>query len=382
MNSLLILPREGCPLNRIFQNEKGAAFVVTLAIVAILIAAAFQLAKFTGNSVMVTEKEKNQFQAEQLAVSGINLAQMILSNDAAKSEIDSIQETWADQDMLEAAVNEMGLTKETLVIKITDELSKIQLNALIKEFPGSLINHDQRIIWENFLRARRSNDNSLDKNDPAEIINSVKDWLDSLDDDTISGISGAESDYYLDLDSSYTCANGPFNHIGELLNVKGVSKEILNIEDMDEPREEAQEIDMGDIFTVFGLSGEKSKTGGYSYPGRININTASLDVLIALLPEGMEDLARDLDDFRKQKNEKGDDFVNLLDKGWYNKVIELSGTGHKRFARVIRYSSDVFRIESFAREKKSEITLVAYVQRAKHKESGKWVCRIIQMERK
>ena len=143
-------------MNKILQNKKGAALVVTLAIVSILVAAALELGRFTGKSAMATLKEKDMFQAEQYAFSGINLARLILCEDAAKNRVDSIQEPWADSDILFQAVTEMGLARENLTIKITDELSKIQVNAMVKEFPGNLPNFDQIRIWERFLQLRFS----------------------------------------------------------------------------------------------------------------------------------------------------------------------------------------------------------------------------------
>ena len=357
---------------------------MTLAIVAILLAAALQLKKFTGDSIDAIMVEKNRFQAEQLALSGINLALLILAEDAANSNIDSVQEAWADPDKLSQAVNELGLEKETLTIVITDELSKIQVNALILQFPGNQFNPDQVRIWENFLRFRLSHDKDMDKTDPSELINSVKDWLDSGDDDAISGLSGAESDYYLDLDFPYVCANGPFNHIDEFLNVKGVSKDLLKNEIIDKTDDQTQteETELSDVFTVYGLDTDKTKNGGCRYPGRININTACVNVLAALLPEGMENLARDIADFRNLKNEQGDVYLNLLDKGWYKEVIELSEKEGKRFDRAIKYSSNIFKIECTARTNDVSVILVAFLERQKNKESKNWVCRIIQVERK
>ncbi len=48
------------------------------------------------------------------------------------------------------------------------------------------------------------------------IINSLKDWLDSGDDDAITGLSGAESDYYEGLEPPYSCKNGPMDNLGEV----------------------------------------------------------------------------------------------------------------------------------------------------------------------
>ncbi len=372
-------------MNNIINNKKGMALVVTLAIVAILVPAALQLNKFTGEPVMATLKEKDHFQAQQFAVAGIELARLILSDDASKNSIDSIQETWADPDILVQAVKEMGLDKSNLTIKITDELSKIQVNALLKKFPGNEFNIDQVKIWERLLNARFSNDNSNDdmvaQENLVSIINCVKDWLDSLDDDAASGISGAESDYYLGLEPSYVCSNAPFNHLDELLNVKGISKDLLNRDDMENFNEDESELALKDIFTVYGLEQDNLESGWYRYGGKININTAGVDTLKALLPMGMEDFAMDLVDFRMQQSEEGDVYINSLDKGWYKKVIDLSMEEQEKFEHVISYSSNIFKVECTGKENSATIKFTAWIKREKHRESGKWMCRVIQMER-
>ncbi len=369
-------------MNKIVQNQKGVALVVTLAIVAILVAAALQLGKFAGKSAMASLKEKDLFQAEQHALSGINLARLILLEDAGKNAIDSIQESWADSGILEQAVSEMGLDNNRLIIKITDELSKIQVNALLMQFPGNQINMDQSNIWEKLLRQKISNDDTNEQLEPVSIINCVKDWLDSLDDNAITGISGAESDYYLGLDSPYACADAPFNHIDELMSVKGITKDLLkNNDDIDEVEEPDQQLELEDIFTVYGLDIEIVENDRYQYMGRVNINTANLDVIKALLPEGMEELGSDLVDFKSQKSEDGDVFVNSLDKGWYKKVIDLSQKEQKNFERIISYSSNIFKVECIGKENNSKVKLACWMERKKQKESGKWICKIIQMER-
>lgn len=368
-------------MNRMIPNEKGVALVVTLAIVAILLAAALQMGKFTGDSVMATLVEKDQFQADQLALSGIHMAILILLEDAVKSDVDSVQEAWADPDKLSQAVNELKLGKDTLTIKITDELSKIQVNALIREFPGNQLNATQSRVWENLLRLRFVNDKTVDNRDPDEIINSIKDWLDSRDDDAISGISGAESDYYLGLDPPYVCANGPFNHIDELLNVKGVSADLLKSDILDQTHDPAAGLELSDVFTIYGLESEKTENGGYRYSGRVNINTAGIDVLAGLLPEEMEELAQDLADYREQKTEDGNVFANALDKGWYKKVINLSQKEQDRLDSIITYSSDTFKVECTAQKNNTKAKLVAFLKKEKHKESGTFLYRIIQMER-
>ena len=151
---------------------------------------------------------------------------------------------------------------------------------------------------------------------------------------------------------------------------------------MDEPDEPVEEIDLSDVLTVYGLDPEKAGNGGFRYPGKVNINTAGVDVLAALLPQGMEDLAHELVDFREQKSQEGNIFQNPLDKGWYKKVIELSEKEETQFDRTIRYSTDIFKVECAAQKNDAIVIFVVFLKREKHKSSGKWICRVIQMERK
>ncbi len=357
------------------------AIVVTLAVVAVLLAAGLWLAKFAGNAAMSTLVEKDRFQAEQLAISGIEMAKLILVEDAADNTTDSVQDVWADPEQLSKIVTAMGIEKGALTLKITDELSKIQLNALIKQFPGSEANPDQVKLWEHFFSNEKKNEKREDIK-PEERVNTVKDWLDSEDDDAVTGLSGAETDYYKRLNPPYTCANGPFNHVEELLNVKGFSEYRLQKRISPLPEAGMEEKGLEDIFTVYGLENNSGPGGGYGYPGLININTAGIEILSALLPEGMEILAKDLIDFRKEKKQTKTGYANELDQGWYKKIIDLPAKEQEKIDRMIRYSSHTFKIESRAQKNSLSITLNVFLVREKDEISGKWGCRILQIERK
>ncbi len=366
-------------LNKLMHNEKGAALVVTLTIVVVLMVAALQLRKMTLGAVTVGQLAKDQFYAEQKALSGINLACLILAEDAQKNDVDSIQEEWADDEWLAQAVSTLGYNSGALTLKITDEKSKIQVNAFLKDFPGNQINTDQMRIWEKLIQTTMLDD---DQTDTAPVINCLKDWMDSLDDDAVSGISGAESDYYMGLDPPYECANGPLTKVQELFLIKGISKDMLGSDIPGFEEGEDQLISPEDFLTVFGLDNEAPQEGKYRYSGRININTAPVNVLSALLPEGLEDLAQDLADFRAQKGEQGLEFTNSLDKGWYKRVIDLSDTELVEFERTIDYASSFFRVDAVATENKVKVKMVAFLKREQEKETGSWTCRIIRMERK
>ncbi|MBA3009081.1 MAG: general secretion pathway protein GspK [Proteobacteria bacterium] len=369
---------------KIFNNNSGIALLVTLAVIFVLLTAALYLARITGESVMATGKETDDFIAREMALSGIHLAMAILADDAAKNEIDSVQEDWANPKKISEAVGQLGFTQGKLLLTITDELGKLQVNALLQAFPGHELNRDQQLLWENFLSTRIAPDKSEDPRDVAAIINSLKDWLDSGDDDAVTGLSGAESDYYLGLESPHACGNGPFNQVSELLNVKGITPALLDIGTKEEPPTDEplkKALEFSDVFTVYGMAKAPLGAKTYGFPGKININTAGIDVLAALFPRGMEDLAQDLIDFREETAQDGTTFINLLDKGWYERVIEFSEQEKKRFDRMIRYASNYFEAKSTAKVNDTEVVVSAYIIREQNKKTNQWGCRILQLTR-
>jgi len=62
--------------------------------------------------------------------------------------------------------------------------------------------------------------------DPS-LADALVDWIDT--DDEVSGAEGAEDQYYLSLDPPYLPANQPLVSIGELINVKGFTSEVLQV---------------------------------------------------------------------------------------------------------------------------------------------------------
>jgi general secretion pathway protein K len=355
-------------MKQILNNNSGMALLVTLAVISILLTLALHLARITGQSVMATGRDKTQFLAQEMAISGIHLAMAILADDAGKNEIDSLQEDWADPEKISQAVNQLGYSSTQdkpppLSLKITDELGKLQVNALLKGFPGHELNPDQSLLWENLLKI--ATDKPEDPQDPSAIINALKDWLDSGDDDAITGLSGAESDYYLQLDPPYAAGNGPFNQVSQVLNVKGISLDLKQL--------------FQEVLTVYGLDDAPKSPNTYGFSGNININTARVEILAALLPRGLEDQAEDLVGFRQEKTDNDDVFINILDKGWYEKVIKLPEKEKKRFDRMIRYNSTLFRADCTARVDNVSVMVSAVIKRERAKQTNQWVCRIIQL---
>jgi len=231
------------------------------------------------------------------------------------------------------------------------------------------------------LRLNFSKHKIENNSDPEQIINALTDWLDSKDNDATSGISGAESDYYQGLDPPYFCANAPLNHIDELLQIKGINKDLFWVQTDDQEDSSEAMLDLKNIFTVYGLDENKLPNNSYRYKGKININTASGNIIAAILPEGLDQLATDLVEYRERKSEQADIFLNPLDNDWYKKVIELTEKEMDQFDQSIGYSSHFFKIECTAKKNNNRMTIVAFVKREKNKITGNWDCRTLLVDR-
>ncbi len=94
---------------------------------------------------------------------------------------------------------------------------------------------------------------NLSEGEASGLAYSVIDWRDS--DNQLSASSGAESSYYQSLKQPYNARNAEFEVLNEILLVKGINQDIFN--------------KVKDYVTIYG-------------DGRVNINTASREVLLAL----------------------------------------------------------------------------------------------------
>ena len=304
----------------------------------------------------------------------------VLLKDKKDSKTDSIQEDWADPDKLKEITADIPFEDGKLEIKISDERARIQVNALVKYPQGSAPNEAQMFLWDRLLTHLAKQTEQAEKVDdkknseeeevePRTIVNSLKDWLDFGDDDAVTGLNGAESDYYQGLEPPYTCKNGPITHISELMQVKGITAALYK------GTENAP--GLAEFVTIYGAI--SAGGGRFKFDGKININTAELPVLMALLPadQDIEALAQAMYDYRAEMSEEN--YVNdLKSPTWYKKADGLNNITID--PKLITTSSDLFRIEAVAAQHDVVKKVIAVVERVKDKKSGKYNCRILSWE--
>ena len=349
---------------QILRCNRGIALLITISITTILVAAVLEYNRRARFAVISTATARDRLTLSYMASSGVYIAMALLVKDKSESNFDSLQEDWANPEKIDELLQEIPFEAGKLSVTITDELSKIQVNALVK-FPDSRqFNESQVMLWDRFLRYIRSEEELKDDSDPVAIVNSVKDWLDSGDDEATTGLSGAESSYYEDLDPPYAARNGPIQDLNELLLIKGITPQIYN------DSEEAP--GMASFMTVHGLTMGAGTT--FNWTGRININTADVPVLAALLGLENQELAQAIFDFRQEAaaDKDSNDFSN---PEWYKEITGLGDFAMN--TNLVTTSSDVFRIKSEASINETKTAVITVVQRVQSPESRKWTCKIL-----
>ncbi len=353
------------------------ALLLTLTIITLLVVVTLEFNRKVRNAVFATATSRDRLALNYKAASGINLAMAVLLKDKKDSKADSIQEDWAVPEKLKEIAADIPFEDGKLEIKISDERGRIQVNALVKYPQGSAPNDAQMFLWDRLLThlAKQAEQADIETKaeeedvEPRAIVNSLKDWLDFNDDDAITGLNGAESDYYQGLEPPYECKNGPIAHISELMQVKGITPTLYK------GAENAP--GLAEFVTIYGA--QSARGGRFSFGGKININTAELPVLMALLPadQDVEALAQAMYDYRAEMAQEN--YVNdLTSPTWYKKADGLNNITID--PKLITTSSDLFRIEAVATLHDVVKKVIAVVERVKDKKSGKQTCRILSWE--
>ena len=112
----------------------------------------------------------------------------------------------------------------------------------------------------------------------------------------------------------------------------------------------------------------------FSWPGRININTADAPVLAALLGLENQELAQAIVEYRQEvaADKDSHDFSNPK---WYKEIAGLGDVAIN--TNLITIATDVFRIKSEASINATKTSTIAVVQRVQNPESRKWTCNVL-----
>lgn len=313
------------------RDERGMALLLVLAVIAVLGVALLAFNKRTESAMERAFYVQDRVQLQAMAESGIDIGLAVLYVDQSQSEYDSLVEDWS---ML--AGHELGQLFEdgSLRVRIADLSGRFPINRLAAS--GSTGSDGAAEAYRALL-VRLLTSGQFAVQDEIEawiIVDSLTDWLDG-DDRALP--YGAENDFYLSLAEPRPARNGPVEFIAELLQVRGMSTEILFGSD--------EKVGLAEYINIYGN-------------GRININTAPPLLLQMLAPGISEEDVNIIDEFRTGE----DSGAALKQPDWYrsvlgwprNIVIEPS---------LIATQSLYFRIEATARYRTRSLSMQADIGR-------------------
>jgi len=237
------------------RQERGAVLLVVILLVALFASFMAEFAFSTLVETRLTETFRDGTRAYYLARGGVMAGRAILQDDA--NNYDALTEFWAQ------GINSYPVAEGDVSIFIDDLGGKIDVNRLVT--PEGNVNV---VIKDRLLRLFEMMEGD---GDPSSLVDALVDWLDG-DDDPLPG--GGEDPYYMGLAKPYHCKNAALDTLDELNLVKGFSEDLLR--------------QSKGFLTVHG--GEK-----------INVNTASAEVLASLADEMTVEDARYLCEIRAEK---------------------------------------------------------------------------------
>lgn len=245
---------------KIMRCEEGAvALIMVMSIMVTLITIVGEFSSSMRTEINITTNFKEEEEAYRLALAGVETAKMEILSAENPAEmyvnengtlVFSVPGDEEGEAGSEEPERKDSLGRGTFKYTISDEDGKLNLNK---------VSIDQ--LKDLFL------DSGVDVSDVDIIVDSIMDWRDTND---LHMLNGAEEDYYRSLEKPYSCKDGPFDSVEELLLVRGMTAEILYgtskqpNEDKDYGEENYEGV--AEYLTVKGS-------------GKVNINTASRLVL-------------------------------------------------------------------------------------------------------
>lgn len=209
------------------DNSRGVALLLVLWIVTLLavICAEFSVTMRTEGTVARNFRDSEQ--AYYAAEAGINRAVLELmrsartgggrtaaARDTLARDASEDEETEFDY-WIPGGSYDFDIDDMRCQVEIEDESNKVEINAFLqaaKNNPTPL---------KELLRQKLG----LEGEEVDIVADSLIDWRDK--DNNITGINGAEDDYYKGLDRPYLCRNGDIPVVEELLLVRGIDEELL-----------------------------------------------------------------------------------------------------------------------------------------------------------
>lgn len=341
------------------SNEEGFILVIVLLVIALLFPLVLAFNSKVQLNLTQAENFRNSVQALRIARSGVQGAIGILKT--SDPTYDSPRSPWA------TSFPALSLGQGILAVTIADEDGKIPVNNLVitsspagtgaanpaAGAPATPASPTVATQANTNTPVTQTVDKDLDTRLRAlittlggrpEIVDALIDWIDA--DDVVTGSAGAEESYYLPL--GYHCKNGPLDSLDELLLIRGFDRELVIDRNLE------------GYLTVAPTD------------GKINVNTAPIEVLQAVLGTQTTSLAQplsdaDIEDLVHYRDEHdlraiSDIMAVKLSQGDLSKITPLIKVNSSFFTVTSKYTIGkvVKNVQAMLRRSGSTVSIISW----------------------
>ena len=278
------------------SKEKGLALIITLLITALIVAVVTEIVHAVYIHTSFTSSYKDGQRAALLAEGGVELATSVITHMFKDKSYSLLRDKEARQTI--------QADDAVVSLRVEDELAKVSINSIV--LPNGEINPENYATFLRLLKGIGLED---------ELADALSDWIDINDEPRPMG--GETYDYYKRLSQPYSAKGGALDTLEEVLLVKGYSPQIYKR--------------LSPFITVYA-----EEPGVMGIP-KININTASKEVLMALSSDVTGDMAQMVIEYRDKNPFK--------DTADIRKVAGFETIGFSLQSRITVKSS-IFRIFS------------------------------------
>ncbi len=238
------------------ESREGAALIVALWVLIILSLIVGSFAFEVQLEAMLVSHKRKKFQAETMALSGIEYARAILGQQQNAKQLEIEEMGTEDQDgfMQAALYTKRGLST-TSEIELGDGSFSVTLESAEAGRNANLLTRNE---WLGILEMA-----NVDSTEWDAMLDCLEDWIDDGD---LHKLNGAESDDPFYEERGYPVKNGPLDSVEELLLIKNWGADILYGTSGEED---------GDV--IFGIAELLTVWGD----GKVNLNTANTNVLLS-----------------------------------------------------------------------------------------------------
>jgi len=343
------MPRRAVPfVAQACLRRRGSALITALWVIAFLSFLLFSFAFEVKLEARITDQYRRRAKVERLARSGIDLARFLLDQadriNPVNPKPEEQEQPWFEPARrLREGLNVVAFSRDmgegTVRIAIVPEPARINVNEL-KSFSD----------WEPVF-----DQGGIPEEEWPALFDAFMDWTDP---DDIPRPDGAESDdTYLRLNPPYRAKNAPLDTVDELLLIKGFTNTyvyggLLPPKDPESGEPGTYIPGIADLLTTYGSR-------------QVNINAASLRVIMALSLDIDEPLAREIILEREGDPEKPDEDTSYRSADdFFNRFPDFPDL-RNRLKNRITVQSQIMRITSNGRIGDVGWTISCIVERSR-----------------